>query len=83
VESDDRHSARPEQEGPSFDEGMDTEPRTDEDVEPNFARGQSAEPPEGDRHPRFSEGQEELPETPEKEHEGRFSEGQEELPENA
>jgi hypothetical protein len=80
MESDREHPARPEQPGDAgFAEGQADLPH--EEVEPNFARGQSMVPPDAEPgHGRFSEGQEELPETPEKEDEGRFSAGQEESP---
>lgn len=79
MEYDRTHPAEPDQRDRSYDKGMDREPGTDE-AEPNFARGESLEPPDGGRTGRFSEGQEELPETPEKVVERRFSEGQEESP---
>jgi len=79
MEFDREHPARPDQLDESFDKGMDEGSGTDE-AEPNFARGESLEPPDGGRTGRFSEGQEELPETPEKVVERRFSEGQEESP---
>jgi hypothetical protein len=72
-----RHSGRPEEEGddPGFAQGLDQKPDTpEEELEPNYARGISAEIPPGmQRHGRFSDGEEALPDTPEKEREGQFS----------
>ena len=48
--------------------------------EPNFARGIGEDPPEGGQRGRFSEGEEELPDTPDKNVERRFSEGIEQSP---
>jgi len=76
-------SARPEQPGEGgFETGSEHGPDTpEEELEPNFARGISAEPPEGGRHGRFSEGEEELPrDAGEKDVERRFSEGIERSP---
>jgi hypothetical protein len=76
------HPARPEQPDEGFETGYDQERDTpEEQLEPNFARGISHEVPPGtEHHGRFSEGQEELPETPEKTVERRFSEGTERSP---
>ena len=76
------HPAKPEQtHDEGFEQGFDQHRDTpEEELEPNFARGISEEPPGGERHGRFSTGQEELPETPEKEVERRFSEGVERSP---
>jgi len=75
------HPAKPEQTREGYETGYDQERDTpEENLEPNFARGVSEEPPEGGHHGRFSEGQEELPETPEKTVERRFSEGVERSP---
>jgi hypothetical protein len=53
----------------------------EEQLEPNYARGISLEVPPGtERHGRFSEGAEQLPDSPEKEIERRFSEGIERSP---
>lgn len=62
--------------------GIDHKPDTpEEQLEPNYARGIAHEDPPGtEHHGRFSEGQEELPETPEKTVERRFSEGIERSP---
>ena len=55
--------------------------RPAEEREPNFARGIGEDPPERRRsRGRFSEGEEELPDTPEKHVERRFSEGIEQSP---
>ena len=74
--------ATPEQTEEGFETGFDQEPdRPEEKREPNFARGIADEVAPGtEHHGRFSEGQEDLPETPEKTVERRFSEGQEESP---
>ena len=77
------HPAKPEQtHDEGFEQGYDQHRDTpEEELEPNFARGISEEPPGDERHGRFSTGQEELPpDTPEKEVERRFSEGVEESP---
>ena len=76
------HPAKPEQtHDEGFEQGFDQHRDTpEEELEPNFARGISAEPPGGERHGRFSTGQEATGETPEKEVERRFSEGVEESP---
>jgi hypothetical protein len=76
------HPAKPEQTNDEgFEQGFDQQRDTpEEELEPNFARGISEEPAGGERHGRFSTGQEDLPETPEKEVERRFSEGVEESP---
>ncbi len=45
-----------------FEQGYDQHRDTpEEELEPNFARGISEEPPEGERHGRFSTGAEETP----------------------
>ena len=77
-----KHPAKPEQkDDDGYERGYDQRRDTpEEELEPNFARGVSAEPPGGERHGRFSTGGEDLPETPEKEVERRFSEGVEESP---
>jgi hypothetical protein len=78
-------SARPEQPGEGgFETGAERTPETPvEELEPNFARGISAEPPAGGRHGRFSEGEEELPrDAGEKDVERRFSEGIERSPDS-
>ncbi len=76
-----KHPAAPEQVregmGTGFDQQRDT---PEEELEPNFARGISAEPPGGERHGRFSTGEETDPENPENSVERRFSEGIEESP---
>jgi hypothetical protein len=76
------HPAKPEQSNDEgFEQGYDQHRDTpEEQLEPNYARGISAEPPEGERHGRFSTGHEETPDTPEKEVERRFSEGIEQSP---
>jgi hypothetical protein len=77
------HPAKPEQtHDEGFEQGYDQKRDTpEEELEPNFARGISAEPPGGERHGRFSTGEEELPEDdPEKNVERRFSEGIERSP---
>ena len=74
----DRGPARPEQnEREGYGRGLEDPVDTpDEDLPPNFARGQAPEHVPQERH-RFSEGQEHEPEhTPDKDREGRFSEGQ-------
>jgi hypothetical protein len=78
------HQARPEQTEEDFAEGQEVLPHPSEtEPDPNFARGQSAEPPEGGHMGRFSEGQELLgEEDPEKHIERRFSEGQEISPDS-
>lgn len=76
-------AARPEQTGDDgFGEGYDQSPDTaQENQEPNFARGISDEDaPATKHHGRFSEGQEQLPDSPEKDVQRRFSEGQERSP---
>ena len=77
-----KHPASPEQVDEGFAEGFDQKRDTpEEEMEPNFARGISHEPPPGtEHHGRFSEGQEVLPDSPEKEIERRFSEGIERSP---
>ena len=76
--------AQPEQTGDEgFENGQERPGSTpEEEREPNFARGQSAEHVPGtEEQRRFSEGQEDLPpDDPEKNVERRFSEGQEESP---
>ena len=74
--------ARSEQTDEGFETGYDQERDTaEEQLEPNFARGIADEDlPGTERHGRFSEGQEELPETPDKNVERRFSEGIERSP---
>jgi hypothetical protein len=85
-EAERKHPARPEQEGDGYATGEAAEPKTPEEEleserEPNFARGIAKEGPPGTEHRgRFSEGEEELPETPDKTIERRFSEGIEESP---
>jgi hypothetical protein len=76
------HPARPEQTDQGFETGYDQERDTpEEELEPNYARGISQEEPPGtEKHGRFSEGQEELPDSPEKQVERRFSEGVERSP---
>jgi hypothetical protein len=76
------HPARPKQTDESFATGVDQKPDApDEEREPNYARGIAHEEPPGtERHGRFSEGAEELPDTTEKEIERRFSEGTERSP---
>ena len=76
------HPAKPEQTNDEgFEQGYDQHRDTpEEELEPNFARGISEEPPGGEHHGRFSTGGEDLPETPEKEVERRFSEGVERSP---
>ena len=76
------HPAKPEQtHDEGFEQGYDQHRDTpEENLEPNFARGISEEPPGGERHGRFSTGHEETPDTDEKEVERRFSEGIEESP---
>jgi hypothetical protein len=72
------HPAKPEQtHDEGFEQGYDQQRDTpEEELEPNFARGISQEPPGGERHGRFSTGEETLPEDdPEKNVERRFSEG--------
>jgi hypothetical protein len=72
------HPAKPEQtHDEGFEQGYDQRRDTpEEELEPNFARGISQEPPGGERRGRFSTGEEELPEAdPEKNVERRFSEG--------
>jgi hypothetical protein len=78
----DEHPADPEQVEEGFETGYDQRRDTpEEELEPNYARGISHEVPPGtEHHGRFSEGQEELPETPEKVVERRFSEGVERSP---
>ena len=77
------HPAKPEQTNDQgFEQGY--EQRRDapeEELAPNFARGISQEPRGGERHGRFSTGEEELPEDdPSKNVERRFSEGIERSP---
>jgi hypothetical protein len=72
------HPAKPEQpHDEGFEQGYDEQRDTpEENLEPNFARGISGEPPGGERHGRFSQGAEQLgEEDPEKHVERRFSEG--------
>jgi hypothetical protein len=78
------HRSRPEQTEENFAEGQKVLPHPPEDEpDPSFARGQSAEPPERGHYGRFSEGQEVLgEEDPEKHIERRFSEGQEISPDS-
>jgi hypothetical protein len=78
----DEGPASPEQTDEGFETGFDQAPDTEEEQrEPNFARGIAHEEEPGtEHHGRFSEGQEDLPETPEKTVERRFSEGIEESP---
>ena len=74
----DKHPAKPEQ-SDSFEKGVDHKPDPpEENLEPDFARGQRhGEPGEEGR---FSEGEEQLPDSPEKRVERRFSEGIERSP---
>ena len=60
------HPAKPEQtHDEGFEQGFDQHRDTpEEELEPNFARGISAEPPEGERHGRFSTGEEDDCATP-------------------
>jgi hypothetical protein len=78
------HPAQPMQPGDEgYEQGYDQRRDTpEEELEPNFARGIAREDAPGtERHGRFSEGHEELPEdTPEKTVERRFSEGVERSP---
>ena len=55
------HPAKPEQtDDEGFEQGYDQHRDTpEEELEPNFARGISEEPPGGERHGRFSTGGEE------------------------
>ena len=78
------HPAQPEQIDSGFEEGSDHKPDSpEEDLEPDFARGVRQGPEsELESKGRFSEGQEELPETEDKVIERRFSEGQEESPDS-
>ena len=52
------HPAKPEQtDDEGFEQGYDQHRDTpEEELEPNFARGISEEPPGGERHGRFSDG---------------------------
>jgi hypothetical protein len=78
-----KRPAGPEQGDEGFATGYpDETPDPEEElVEPNFARGISEEPVPGTQHHgRFSEGEEELPDSPEKDIERRFSEGSERSP---
>ena len=72
--------ARPEQVDSGFAEGVDRKPDPpEENLEPDFARGQRQGPEEDtERRGRFSTGAEQLPDTPDKQVERRFSEGIEE-----
>ena len=76
--------ARAEQTDEGYETGYDQERDTaEEQLEPNFARGIADEDAPDTQHKgRFSEGQEDLPETPEKNVERRFSEGIERDPES-
>ena len=76
--------AKAEQTDEGFETGYDQERDTaEEQLEPNFARGIADDDAPGTEHKgRFSEGQEDLPETPEKNVERRFSEGIERDPES-
>jgi hypothetical protein len=71
--------ARPEQRDEGFETGQERPGHTiEEELEPNFARGQSEEPVPGtEHHGDFARGQEHSPDT---RVERRFSEGQEENP---
>lgn len=72
------HPAAPEQVDEGFAEGQAQGPDTAHDAaEPDFARGMHEEPHDEETRGRFSEGQEEQPDSPEKTVERRFSEGQE------
>lgn len=75
--------ARPEQQDEGYGRGLGhPDEGPEEELEPNFARGQSAEDiPGTEEQGRFSQGQEVEPEhTPDKDVERRFSEGQERSP---
>jgi hypothetical protein len=74
----DKHPAKPQQED-SYEKGFDHKPDPpEENLEPDFARGQRrGEPGEEGR---FREGEEQLPDSPEKRVERRFSEGIERSP---
>lgn len=72
------HPAKPEQ-SESFGRGIGDKPDPhEEDLKPDFARGlRKGEPGEEGR---FSEGEEELPDSPEKHEEGRFDDSVEQSP---
>jgi hypothetical protein len=72
--------ASPDQHDENFATGVERPGAPEEEMEPNFARGVSAEPPGGDRKGRFSTGEEVEPENPENNIERRFSEGIERSP---
>lgn len=80
MEHDKNQPARPEQDE-SFEKGLDHKPDSpEEELDPDFARGQRHGEPDEPR--RFSEGEEELPDSPEKRVERRFSEGIERDPQS-
>jgi hypothetical protein len=73
-----KHPAKPQQKD-SFEKGLDHKPDPpEENLEPDFARGQRHGEPGAEG--RFSEGEEQLPDSPEKRVERRFSEGIERSP---
>ena len=77
------HRAGPDQPDSGFAEGIGHTPdRPDDEMEPDFARGERTRPDEDPEvQGKFSRGQEQLPEDlPEKNVERRFSEGIEQLP---
>jgi hypothetical protein len=75
---DHKHPAKPKQQD-SFEKGLDHKPDPpEENLEPDFARGQREGEPGEER--RFSEGAEQLPDSPEKHVERRFSDGVERSP---
>jgi hypothetical protein len=77
-----KHPASPQGHDSSFAEGVDEHPDSpDEQLEPDFARGERTGPESDLEHQgRFSEGVEQDPDSPEKTVERRFSEGVEESP---
>jgi hypothetical protein len=78
----DEHGAAPEQVDEGFGTGGERQAEPPEqEREPNFARGHTADDDPAAKHKgRFSEGEEELPDSPEKNVEGRYSRGIEESP---
>ncbi len=77
------HRAGPDQPDSGFARGVGHTPdRPDDEMEPDFARGERTRPDEDPEvQGKFSRGQEQLPEDlPEKNIERRFSEGIEQLP---
>jgi hypothetical protein len=73
------HPAQPEQPDHGFAEGVETPPH--DERESDFARGVREGPEiELEHKGRFSEGQEELPDSPEKLREGDFATGVEGVP---